>query len=117
MKSGASQVKKWTLNETIENDLIDENELLSMDDIQVKKVSGCDESAPSEPGSRRACKNCSCGLAEEEEKAALSGLDPSSVTKTEDMKSSCGNCSKGDAFRCSSCPYLGKPVIQANLCV
>lgn len=88
---------------------------------------------------RRACKDCTCGLAEleeqEESQAAqavkkaqqaffLEGDDdiPETVKKaTEGMEgvwptekraeakktSSCGSCYLGDAFRCSSCPYIG----------
>lgn len=89
---------------------------------------------------RRACKDCTCGLAEvEAEEAAqsaaglravqqsffLEGDDdiPEQVkTATEGMEgvwpqekraeakktSSCGSCYLGDAFRCTSCPYLGE---------
>jgi len=92
----------WSMD-TGDEDLIDENELFN-DNIEVKKISGCD-GEPAEPGSRRACKNCSCGLKEEEDAAIAAGikLDPN------DVKSACGNCSKGDAFRCASCPSRGKP--------
>ena len=88
--------------DTNDDDLVDENELFN-DNIEVKKVSGCD-GEPAEPGSRRACKNCSCGLKEEEDAAIEAGikLDPN------DVKSACGNCSKGDAFRCAGCPSRGK---------
>ena len=91
--------------------------------------------------SRKACKNCTCGLREIllEEKddlpAALSGNGNGSetfpstaramsgvdrqlpngerksdvqVVSTGAVTSSCGSCYLGDAFRCSSCPYLGK---------
>ena len=101
----------WSMGTSeISDDLVDENELLN-DNIQVKKVSGCDEDGPAERGTRRACKNCSCGLKEEEDAAAAAGiklnLDDASM-----MKSACGNCSKGDAFRCASCPHRGKPAFQ-----
>ncbi|RHZ72494.1 hypothetical protein Glove_242g66 [Diversispora epigaea] len=98
---GEKKTSVWTLS-TDDDELEDEDELLDeMDLIKPDKSTlirpDCETS-----GKKKACKNCSCGLAEElenEEKAA----EPVAPT------SSCGSCFLGDAFRCSTCPYLGFP--------
>lgn len=63
-------------------------------------------------GPKKACKNCSCGLAEEQA-AAEAPTGAPRQTKAPDLatapKSECGSCYLGDAFRCASCPYRGTP--------
>ncbi|KAI3381347.1 hypothetical protein SNEBB_006423 [Seison nebaliae] len=85
----------WNLES---NELIDEDDLLNDDDLKKPIENDCN--IPEAKTKRRACKNCTCGLAEELEKEA---------TNIPIAKSSCGNCSLGDAFRCAACPYLGQP--------
>ncbi|KAK6439450.1 electron carrier [Oleoguttula sp. CCFEE 5521] len=75
---------------------------------------------------RRACKDCSCGLAqrieaEDKEKranadASLAKLTASDLTEVDftvqGKVGSCGNCALGDAFRCDGCPYIGLPAFK-----
>jgi Cytokine-induced anti-apoptosis inhibitor 1, Fe-S biogenesis len=58
----------------------------------------------------KACKNCSCGRKEQEEK----GVQEQKVKDLENgnIKSSCGSCYLGDAFRCATCPYKGLPAFE-----
>ncbi|XP_077166338.1 anamorsin [Paroedura picta] len=99
--------KLWTLSANDTNDedpdLLDSDELLDSEDL--KKPDPASLKAPSckESGKRKACKNCTCGLAEELEKEKKNNLKP---------KSACGNCYLGDAFRCASCPYAGMPAFK-----
>lgn len=55
----------------------------------------------------KTCKDCSCGKAAREKSQSSQKCG---VVDLEDIfESKCGNCWKGDEYRCSSCPELGKP--------
>ncbi|KAM5298038.1 anamorsin isoform 1-T2 [Glossophaga mutica] len=103
-------VKLWTLSandmEDEGTDLIDSDELLDPEDL--KKPDPASLRAPTcgEGKKRKACKNCTCGLAEELEREKSGGQMSSQP------KSACGNCYLGDAFRCAGCPYLGLPAFK-----
>lgn len=102
----ASVAAVWKLDDTVEDDLIDSDKLL--DDEDLKKPDAASLKVCGTTGKRKACKNCSCGLAEE--LAAEAGAGEKAVPAQ--TKSSCGNCYLGDAFRCASCPYLGMPAFK-----
>ncbi|KAK9059292.1 hypothetical protein SSX86_021911 [Deinandra increscens subsp. villosa] len=87
-----------------EMDLIDEDSLLSEEDLkkpEVPPVGDCEVGS-----TRKACKNCVCGRAEEEQKVQKLGV---TMDQIENPQSACGSCGLGDAFRCNTCPYKGLP--------
>ena len=83
-----------------DDDLVDEDDLLANDAVVLPDPAGGGGCATK----KRACKDCSCGRAE------MEAANPGSVE--EPATSACGNCSKGDAFRCASCPHLGTPAFE-----
>ncbi len=122
----ASKKALWTLNAP-STPTIDAESLLTAADRE--RPAACEPAVRGAPRRKKACKNCTCGLAElEAEELAQSKvvlLDGApdgkafEVSQSEKDRllaaaaaapkatSSCGNCYLGDAFRCSSCPYRG----------
>ncbi|KAB8077946.1 cytokine-induced anti-apoptosis inhibitor 1, Fe-S biogenesis-domain-containing protein [Aspergillus leporis] len=108
------------------DELIDEDALLSEEDLKrpLPRPVNCQPETAKKR--RRPCKDCTCGLAsqlEEEDRAReAKATQDLNILKlnTDDLNdeldftvqgktSSCNSCSLGDAFRCSSCPYIGLP--------
>jgi len=110
-----------------DDELIDEDTLLTQEEMK-RPVAMPAECIPKVGKRRRACKDCTCGLAEKiaAEDAAkratadaqlqtlkLGADDLAEVDFTVQGKvGSCGNCSLGDAFRCDGCPYIGMPAFK-----
>ncbi|XP_038702005.1 anamorsin homolog isoform X2 [Tripterygium wilfordii] len=112
-KVGSSYALKKPLKSTFkvqiedDSDLIDEDSLLTEEDLkkpQLPTAGDCEVGS-----TRKACKNCTCGRAEEEEKVQKLGL---TMDQLNNPQSSCGSCGLGDAFRCSTCPYKGLPTFK-----
>jgi hypothetical protein len=85
-----------------------DDEFVNEDDL-MDELPAAVLAAPADGGGcstkKRACKDCSCGRKELEDSG---DMDAANAVKS----SACGNCSKGDAFRCASCPHLGKPAFK-----
>ncbi|KAJ4730957.1 hypothetical protein LUZ62_018691 [Rhynchospora pubera] len=102
LKKTAKVLPKIQLSD--ESDLIDEDSLLSEEDLkkpELPLVGDCEVGS-----TRKACKNCTCGRAEAEQKVEKLQLTAEQISNPQ---SACGNCGLGDAFRCGGCPYKGLP--------
>ncbi|KAL4812269.1 Fe-S cluster assembly protein dre2 [Aspergillus spinulosporus] len=114
-------------NDLNDDELIDEDTLLSADDLK-RPIVPPPECQPKAGKRRRACKDCTCGLAaqiEAEDRERREAADKSlNVMKLESddlneldftvqgKTGSCGNCALGDAFRCDGCPFIGLPAFK-----
>jgi len=132
-RSVAAKKAIWDLTAP-RGDTIDAESLLT--DADKTRPAACEPFKAGGPRRRKACKGCTCGLAEEEEAELRNGLarvvlldgseggSATEVTLSGKEKlsraakaapkatSSCGSCFLGDAFRCASCPYMGLPAFK-----
>ncbi|TFL05883.1 cytokine-induced anti-apoptosis inhibitor 1, Fe-S biogenesis-domain-containing protein [Pterulicium gracile] len=114
---------------------IDAETLLTASDRQ-RPIPTCEPFDPNAPRRKKACKSCTCGLADfEEEEAEAEGkkvlyVDGTILGEVQEVtlserdrlmaaaaaapkaSSSCGSCFLGDAFRCDGCPYIGLPAFK-----
>ncbi|GJE84111.1 CIAPIN1 domain-containing protein [Phanerochaete sordida] len=129
----ASKKALWTLNAAPATPSIDAESLLT-DADRARPEPTCEPAQRGAPRRKKACKGCTCGLAElEAEELAqskvvlLDGAEAGQALEVPQSEkdrlvaaaaaapkatSSCGNCYLGDAFRCSSCPYRGLPAFK-----
>lgn len=129
----AAKKALWALNAPSSTPSIDATALLTEAD-RARPVPTCEPVNANTPRKKKACKNCSCGLAELEAEEAskapvvmLDGtVDGQAVVMNQSERerllraagnaqkatSSCGSCFLGDAFRCTGCPYLGLPAFK-----
>ncbi|KAI8062195.1 cytokine-induced anti-apoptosis inhibitor 1, Fe-S biogenesis-domain-containing protein [Gongronella butleri] len=119
----AEKKKVWTISN--DDDMEDDDALLDEEDkIKPSKESLArpDDCEMDGAGRRKACKNCTCGRADAESAGVVS-LDLTDDLPDEDNEiievdptpkkvGGCGSCALGDAFRCSTCPYLGMPAFN-----
>lgn len=135
-KSTKSRAQKASIWAAESPQLADPTAFLTEQDKQRPECVFPDPSTGRPQKRRRACKDCTCGLAELEEQeangvqndnpafflegdddipehlkkatAGVEGIWPVDKRAEAKKTSSCGSCYLGDAFRCGSCPYLGK---------
>ncbi|KAF5299882.1 hypothetical protein FQA39_LY11419 [Lamprigera yunnana] len=96
----------WKIDDDDDDETIDPDDLLDEEDFKRPEQSSLRVCGTT--GKRKACKDCSCGLAEELDMEAGSRKPVNSA----EAKSSCGSCYLGDAFRCATCPYFGMPAFK-----
>lgn len=111
-KLNLAKAAVWKLDDDLDDDVetIDPDALLDEDDF--KKPDKTSLQVCATTGKRKACKGCSCGLADELDAERAAANPTEAKASSADAKSSCGSCYLGDAFRCASCPYLGMPAFK-----
>jgi len=100
-----------------DGELVDEDALLASDAAALgagARAAPASADASCAPA-KRACKNCSCGRKEmEEAEEKKDGGSAAPAPAPAGNVSACGNCAKGDAFRCATCPSRGKPAWKTD---
>ena len=111
LKKVNQNVVTVSLNDGVDDDdMINEDDLLDDNVLAPPPAIGA-RTAGDDCDGRKPCDNCTCGRAEEQVEDHHDHDHDHDHSKTA-PSSSCGKCHLGDAFRCASCPYLGKPAFK-----
>lgn len=122
---------RYFSDDSDDDELIDEDELIGTS-LNTSSIICLREPNSTGKKRRKACKDCTCGLAEreafgfgesneetesqpvaEKPRVQFSAKELTEIDFTIEGKTGgCGSCSLGDAFRCSGCPFLGLPAFQ-----
>lgn len=107
---------KFGMEDDNDADMIDEDGLLEDDMLAPPPAMNAQSAKEDDCAGRKPCDNCSCGRAEvyAAEQAAGGAAVSAEPKQTAVPSSACGKCNLGDAFRCASCPFLGKPAFKAG---
>jgi hypothetical protein len=111
-KAEAKPANPWADKAVQDTEMINEDDLLA----EESKIGAPVKTFASESDcvtKPKACENCSCGRKEAEDGVEMSDAKKKDL-ENGNVKSSCGKCYLGDAFRCASCPYLGQPAFEAG---
>lgn len=120
--SDSTKARYLDINNEDEDESIDEDDLVDGKTGNIAMIV-CGKSKTKK---KKACKDCTCGIKEEEEAEIdnIRSQQDKVVQFTEDELTEvdftidgkkvggCGSCSLGDAFRCTGCPYLGLPAFK-----
>jgi anamorsin len=90
--------------------LIDEDDLLGEEGDWAPDTTAVPrtKNATDDCGGRAPCDNCTCGRKDN----GGNNNDALAAAAPPISSSNCGKCGMGDAFRCASCPFLGKPAFK-----
>lgn len=111
-KKAQSATTEDSNNKNKDDGVVGEDELLNEDDKKTKTAAAKGLDCTTR---RRACKNCVCGRADVEAKLIAEGKMSADGDDTwQPPSGGCGSCSKGDAFRCATCPFRGQPAWTAT---
>ncbi|CAI2377611.1 unnamed protein product [Moneuplotes crassus] len=111
-KKADDKSNPWAGKSTNEVDMVDEDDLLKEEEKEgaPAKTFAKESDCITKP---KACENCNCGRKEIEENEKMSE-EKKAALESGNIKSNCGKCYLGDAFRCATCPYLGQPAFEAG---